>query len=358
MASLIAVVGDYGSCRTGGEQYNHRLLSQAQTASFEIKYISFSDSYLDKFMVLPILWKLRFVTRTLWLHGKLCWSHGDVFVDVWMAPYIRFWAKWTSRRVVLMVHHLRGDLEENEKLLRAEKDLINASSCILTVSQSSKKQVESLLHHYVSIDIIPPGFERLEARDASHISDHTLNLLFVGHLTKAKGILDLIEAVALLHKDLSWRLFVVGGASSEPETLQKVSCAIKKHALQGRVILKGYVEDTELKNLYQQSDLFVLPSYWEGYGIVFLEAMSYALPVISTTSGAIPEVVSDGVNGLLVDAGDIHSLSVAIESMIVSQEKRQVFGQHALQAASQAADWEDVEQQFLLWWGERAKHAS
>jgi len=107
--------------------------------------------------------------------------------------------------------------------------------------------------------------------------------------------------------------------------------------------------------LYALADVFVLPSYWEGYGIVFLEAMSLGLPVVSTTAGAIPEVVRHEKNGLLVQAGDVQGLSEALHTLIVQPELRAKFAEHAKQAAKHAADWVKIEQKFVVWWQERAQ---
>jgi len=355
MSSIAAVVGDIGSGRTGGEQYDARLLKAATQSGFNVSYITWQGSWLDKLMGLPLLWRLRFLTRTTQLTWQLWRSSGDVWIDVWLAPYVQLWAKHTSQNIILMVHHLRGELENNRSLQAAERVLIQAASRILTVSESSKQQVLAYCEGDVSISIISPGFVRPQVQYLARKQEQdTVQLLFVGHITQAKGILDVLEAVTRL-PEKKWFLHVVGGAAAEPDTWDKAKKWIKDNSLSAHVMMYGRVEDEALQALYQQADVFVLPSYWEGYGIVFLEAMSLALPIISTTAGAIPEVVCHEGNGLLVEAGDVQALSQALNAMITQPKQRKIWADESLALANQAVDWAEVEQRFLAWW-EKGKH--
>jgi len=349
MPTLVAVVGETGLGRTGGEQYDARLLAMAKQAGCDVSYITWQGRCLDRFMGLPLLWRLRFITRTLSLTWQLCRSSGDVFIDVWLAPYVSFWAKRTSRRIILMVHHLRGELEKDASVQLAERVLIQAASEILTVSQSSCSQIKALAALDTTVSIIPPGFIRPQIQATAKKQGDKVHLLFVGHLTEAKGVLDLLQAVALLPQEPGWFLHVVGGGS-DIATRAKATALICDHGLSAQVRMHGRVTGEQLHDLYRQADIFVLPSYWEGYGIVFLEAMSFGLPVVSTDAGAIPEVVLHGQSGLLVEAGNIQDLSAAMSSLIDSPDMRKDMGEHASQAAKQAADWEAIELRFLSWW--------
>ena len=355
MPSLVAVVGDIQDGRTGGEQYDARLIQAAAATGLQVQQLTWSDVISDILLRLPVLWRVAHVWRTLRLTFKLWRTKGDVLVDVWAAPYLQFWAKHTSRKIILMVHHLCGELEQDERLKTAEKTLIRAASRILTVSQSSKTQIQTYLHaessYDVPISIIPPGFTPPNITTKNKTSPSHVSLLFVGHITRAKGVLDLVQAVAGLGVKEAWQLNIVGGASAEPETKQQLQTMIKKHGLQGKVKLHGRVDNVDLARLYASADIFVLPSYWEGYGIVFLEAMYVGLPVVATNAGAIPEVVQHEETGLLVKAGDVDGLQTALATLITSPEQRQTYAQQAQVFAKQAPDWQAVEQKFQAWWG-------
>ncbi|WP_051938255.1 glycosyltransferase family 4 protein [Ghiorsea bivora] len=354
MPSLVAIVGDIQDGRTGGEQYDARLIEAAKAAGLDVQQLTWSDVISDALLRLPVLWRLAHMWRSVRLSFQLWRTSGDVLIDVWAAPYLQFWAKHTSRHILLMVHHLRGELEQDERLKTAEKTLIQAANRILTVSQSSKTQIQAYLstesNKDIPISIIPPGFTPPNSTVKHKASVSDVSLLFVGHITRAKGVLDLLQAVVSLHVKEIWQLHIVGSTSAEPETNQQLQTMIKKHGLQDKVKLHGRVSNADLAHLYADADIFVLPSYWEGYGIVFLEAMYVGLPVVATTAGAIPEVVQHEETGLLVNAGDVDALQAALATLIRSPEQRRSYAQQAQVFAKQALDWQAVEQKFQAWW--------
>ena len=95
---------------------------------------------------------------------------------------------------------------------------------------------------------------------------------------------------------------------------------------QARVRFAGHVEESELERLYRESDLFVAPSLYESFGLVYLEAMSRGLPVIGCRVAAIPEVVAHGETGLLVPPGDAPALAQAITSLLRDEAARAEMG--------------------------------
>jgi len=360
---ITAIVGEASTGKTGGEQYDARLLEAAKRTGIQVDYITWEQSVLDRWMSAAIVWRFRDISRTLWLTWKVWRSSGDVFIDVWMAPYLILWATFSNRHITLMVHHLRAHLEsgglKQAWIAKGETLLVNRAAHILTVSRSSQQQIQGLLKHDVNIDIIPPGFERHQVLGIIQQQKNTETVfLFVGHLTKAKGVLDLVKAAALLDKKVAWKLYIVGSATAESETATTLQQLNQEYDLQSRIELCGRVSGEELQALYQMADIFVLPSYWEGYGIVFLEAMAEGLPVISTTAGAIPEVVIDGETGLLVEPGDVKALSLAMEKLLLSEEERQLLGQQGQQTALVAPDWKEVEKRFDAWWLARVEDAA
>ena len=92
------------------------------------------------------------------------------------------------------------------------------------------------------------------------------------------------------------------------------------------MLFLGSVDEATLHECYRSCDIFVLPSAQEGFGIVFLEAMRYRKPTVGARYGGIPEVVLDGITGLLVDYGDEVALAEAVTSLCKDPELRQRFG--------------------------------
>jgi glycosyltransferase involved in cell wall biosynthesis len=124
-----------------------------------------------------------------------------------------------------------------------------------------------------------------------------------------KGIFDLLQVLKEHRTELFNRIKLFIGGSGQTGQLQKM---IEADDLGEMVEFKGWVTGSEKDNLLQFSDVFVLPSYYEGSPVAVLEAMSYGTPVISTTVGGIPEVVQPGFNGWLHRPGDQEALLNAI----------------------------------------------
>lgn len=150
--------------------------------------------------------------------------------------------------------------------------------------------------------------------------------LFLGALGERKGIYDLLDVISSNKNKLcDHAVFHIGG-NGEVERVKKI---IKANGLENIVKFEGWVSGDKKAKLLSSSDVYLLPSYNEGLPISILEAMSYKLPILSTPVGGIPEVVEDGVNGLLVEPGDKKSLKRAILKMIEDHEFRKKAGEES-----------------------------
>ncbi|MCA4904816.1 MAG: glycosyltransferase family 4 protein [Rhodocyclaceae bacterium] len=191
------------------------------------------------------------------------------------------------------------------------------------------------------IAVTPPGTER-PPEDAVHQlagagDGGTLRLLSIGSVVPRKGHRLLVEALAGL-KALPWRLNCIGSTERDLAAVAGVRAAIASHGLDGRVALAGEVGPDALREAWHDADVFVLPSSHEGYGMAYAEAMARGLPVIGTTAGAIPDTVPETA-GLLVEAGDVDALRIALERLMVDAALRQQLAAGALEAAAALPDW-------------------
>ncbi len=125
-----------------------------------------------------------------------------------------------------------------------------------------------------------------------------LRVVFVGNLIPRKGLHILIEALALLPPD-TCELTVVGNPDIDRRYTQSIYQRIKQYRVTN-VRLAGALPDDELAAVLAHSHLLVVPSDYEGFGIVYLEGMSFGLPAIATSGGAACEVITDGVDGFLI----------------------------------------------------------
>lgn len=169
-----------------------------------------------------------------------------------------------------------------------------------------------------------PASERCEERKAMRsrlgIDSCEIVFLFCGRLERQKGVDILIRALALLPKKQAFRVLICGDGMLRDELL---SFAEGLDVSQ-RLIWLGWQED--LSAYYSAADVYVMPSRWESFGLVFLEAMNYCLPIIATRTQAIPEVVEDGRSGLLAKREDATDLAGKMDYFLENEAARFRFG--------------------------------
>lgn len=211
--------------------------------------------------------------------------------------------------------HITKDLKlvnwmEGETLRGAEK-AIAISEDIGTVIST---------HHNIAqekIELCPLGIEipdeRLLSRDKKK---KVLDVLFVGRLEKRKGIETLFKAIPIVLEEVPDAQFhIVGkdtnlapnGGSYREFLLQNLGKEYHKN-----VRFVGYVDDNELKDFYRNCDIFVAPSLYESFGLIYLEAMAWGKAVIGCNVGGVPEIVEDGETGILIPPEDVNALAEAI----------------------------------------------
>ncbi len=353
-AEFTVFVGRHTPVRSGGELYNSHLFQAAESEGVSLTYITLSEAPLEGWLGGRFLWRLKGITRTLYMSWQAWRLSSDLLVDIWLAPYLWPWAVFSRRRCLLMVHHLRGHLEPSRLRKKwiswCEGMLINRAGHILTVSQSSHRQITAQLKFTVPMDVISPGFERPSVGKKSESVTVSTQFLYVGHVTRAKGVLALAESLHRIPDDLQWEVHIVGNTEAEPDTTKQLREIVAELPSPERVHIYGHVDEQQLQGLYAMADVFVLPSYWEGYGIVLLEAMSRGLPVVSTKAGAIPEVVEHMKTGVLVASGDTHELAQTLKTMMMDEMLRAKLGKAAFAAAVRHADWSQMENRCKNWW--------
>ena len=151
-------------------------------------------------------------------------------------------------------------------------------------------------------------------------NDSVFQVLFLGVLIERKGVLDLLQAVKLLADSNSLQnvCFVVAGSGIEEE---KLKLASKTLGIDKYVRFTGWTAGDKKTQLLKESHMLVLPSYNEGLPIAILEAISYGLPIVSTTVGSINEAVVEDFNGYLISPGDVESLAQRMRVIFEDKEK-------------------------------------
>jgi glycosyltransferase involved in cell wall biosynthesis len=169
------------------------------------------------------------------------------------------------------------------------------------------------------LSVVKPGTDRAAAR--SRKREGAIALLAVGAVVPRKGYDVLVAALAKL-KHLSWELVIAGDSGRSPETFRRLQADIADLGLTNRIVLLGAVASEQLASLYVASDLFVLPSRFEGYGMAYAEAIAHGVPVVGTKAGAIPETVPADA-GVLLPPDDVEALAVTLQRLIENPAERE-----------------------------------
>jgi len=263
-------------------------------------------------------------------------------------------ARWSVP--VLQMFHTLGRLknrvarsaDELEPAIRLDEETRIVSGADRIVAANVVERAE-LLRDYAAPDsrvaIIPCGVDtdlfvpgdRGQARRRLGLDDRPL-LLWVGRLAPIKGLDTLLDAIAQLPTtDGRVRLLVVGGDADEPTNGHEASLRrrIERLGLEDSVQFVGPQPQSVLPLYYAASDVTVLPSYYESFGMVALEAMACGSPVIASRVGGLVTTVRDGVTGFLVPDSDVRALAERIGSLLADPDLRWRIGREGVRWAAQ-----------------------
>ncbi len=227
-----------------------------------------------------------------------------------------------------------------------EQALIERASHLLPNSQATWQMVHRRYgldpgpdrYTVVPYGIVPAPDDQVQPFAPGRQAD-ALTVLFVGRLERRKGITDLLEAIPRVLQQMPNTRFVIAGEDNSRHDgfwrrtgLDYAASFAQRHPRYADgVRFTGSVSDEVLQDLYRSCDLFVAPSLYESFGLVYLEAMNYAKPVVGCRSGGVPEVIDHGTTGLLVDPGEPTALAEGIVSLLRSPDLLREMGLAARQ---------------------------
>jgi D-inositol-3-phosphate glycosyltransferase len=242
--------------------------------------------------------------------------------------------------------------QEPPRRLRIEQDILRRSNAVIAESPASKRH---MLQAYEveagKIEIIPGGvdiaifhpWDRQQVRQSLGLAPEQPVLLFVGRLQPLKGIDILLRAAQVVRQQYAaLQVLVVGGGvdmqdEHETQERQRLHALSRELGLAGQVrFIKAQRQDI-LVQYYVAADVFVMPSHYESFGMVVLEAMACGTPVVASNVGGLASTVVHGTTGFLVPGGDWHAFAQAIMRLVASPVLREAFGQASVQRAQDFA---------------------
>ena len=327
------VPGDLNAL-TGGYAYDRELIRALSGLGVRIHVITLSESFPD-----PDHSALSDAEQKL----AAIPDHSLVLIDGLAGGVMDQAIRQHCQRlsIIMLCHHplaFETGISQNlrdRRLLSEKVSLQNVHSIIVTSQPTARLLHEVFEVPQSSITVALPG---TAPQNFAPCTGQPPVLLTVATVIPRKAHDVLIAALARI-TDIPWLARFVGGTHFDPGWYQQLCVKRDNYGLEHRVQFIGSVED--LTTEYQNAALFVLPSRFEGYGMVFAEALSFGLPVIAARAGAVPDVVPEDA-GILVPTDDTIRLADALRSALTDPHLYQQLRQGAQNAAALLPTWQDT----------------
>lgn len=330
-----AVPGDLAT-PTGGYAYDRRMISELERLGWDVDVLDLGDGFPHPSREQRQVARARLMSIPAGCPIVIDGLAFGVLPD--LASELR-----REHPLIALVHHplaLESGLPAAQvEAFRASERaaLATASHVIVTSATTARLLVAGYAVPAERITVACPGTDPVPAALGS--TDGIVRLLAVGAIVPRKGYDVLIAALAML-ADLPWYLTVVGDPGRDPQAAARLHADILRLGLTERIAVLGAVSDERLAACYAEADIFTLASRYEGYGMVFSEAIAHGLPVIGTNAGAIAETVPAGT-GVLVSPGDVPALAGALRRVIENKDERHRMAATAREAARRFPTWQD-----------------
>ncbi len=250
--------------------------------------------------------------------------------------------------------------QESLTLLR-QKYFWSRADLLIAVSGAVRRELADLYHikqskiAVVYNGISPEVFRHVDdgsvLRDELGIENTKRIILYVGHFGPRKGLPVILEAMSLVLRRIpNALLLAVGGVPKwlgSGNSWKDLEEAIRSKGIGASVRLLGQIQHNVLPSFYSLADVFVMPSYYEAFPKVVLEAMACEAPVVATRTGGIPEIVDEGVNGLLFEPGNATDLADKIIDLLKDSTSAQKMGVEGRRRVMASFTWEQTAKNIL-----------
>ena len=254
--------------------------------------------------------------------------HVGSFGSFYRKSLYSFYLKLLKKPVVLHVHapNLKVFLESNNFNRKLSRRVFNLADKIYVLSRNMYQIVNNYCDNQ-NIEIIPNPIQMVEKNILKkRDSNDKVKILFLGEIGERKGVFDLVKGVAQMTEQQKNKISINICGNKE---IKKLETMIEENNLENVCIVHGWVEGEKKKDLLGDSDIFILPSYYEGVPIAILEAMCYSLPIISTNIAGIPDIVRNQRNGIIIEPGDIQGIISSILQMVETPGLIEEFGENS-----------------------------
>lgn len=329
---IFAIPGDIRT-RSGGYGYDREMIAALRAHGWKVDHLQLPDGFPR-----PSKAELEVTAKALAAleDGSLILVDGLAFGAM---PDI---ARAAARRqqFVALVHHplaLETGLtkEEADELRESEIAALAVTRGVVVTSWETARTLEA--GYGVSrsaICVAIPGTTPGKQARGSAAGEPPM-ILSIGSLTQRKDHQTLVSALARL-SDRSWRCRIVGSDRMDVAYADALRQHVVKAGLADRIEITGELEDVAME--YERADIFALASRYEGFGMVFAEAMARGLPIVGCRGGAVPDLVP-ATAGVLVEPGDVAAFSDALARFLENPLARRDYAAGSLEAGRALPDW-------------------
>lgn len=333
MRIAFVIPGDI-DLRTGGYAYDRRVLAELRQAGVAIDHVRLPGSFPH-----PTPADLALTARTL---AALPADTVLLIDGLAYGAFPEHMAKAIRQPIVALVHHPLAleeglDRDQQRTLAALERNALTFARRVVVTSPATARTLTAefdVPEHLIRVAV--PG---TDAAPRASGTGEPLQLLTVGSIVPRKATHLLVRALALCQAG-PWRLDIVGAARSSAAEID-LTTAIRETGLGAQITLAGSLAERDINACYDRADLFVLPSLYEGFGMVLTEAVARGLPIICTTGGAAAETVPDAA-ALKVPPGNVPALSAALDIAMSDHARRRAMADAAWQAAKCLQRWDET----------------
>jgi len=264
-----------------------------------------------------------------------------IHTNYWLSAWAGMELQKTSGIQLVHTYHSLGAVKYQSLVeippvantrLRIEREILERANCVIATSPQEQETLRSLVSTHGQIEIIPCGTDttnfrltsKAHARAKLKLDSHDKIMLYVGRFDERKGIETLVRAFAMLksHDLQNLKLIIVGGSSDnmpDGDERKRIERIVNELGLQDSTVFAGRIGHDILPLYYTAADVCVIPSHYEPFGLVAIEAMACGVPVVASNVGGLKFTIIPEETGLLVEPKDIEAFANGIHRILFDE---------------------------------------
>lgn len=291
-------------------------------------------------------------------------SYPLIHTNYWLSAWAGLQLQKTSGIQLIHTYHSLGAIKYQsvperpaiaDTRLAVEREILEKAACVVATSPQEQENLRSLVSRWGRLEVIPCGTDtekfrlmpKSEARAKLGLDRRSKIILYVGRFDPRKGIETAVRAAALLKAqgEDELKLLIVGGSSHHLPDAQeraRIENIVREVGLEAETLFAGQIDHDQLPLYYTAADVAVIPSHYEPFGLVAIEAMACGTPVVASDVGGLKFTIIPQETGLLVPPKDTSAFASAIHSILSDQLWARKLRRQAANNVSERFSWTGV----------------